>query len=550
MDRCSHLPVRCKVDDLAGLLIQARQAHRTSSTRGKRVRPRVRSTITFLIMNALSFFGLPELLSHLYLRWARFRQHVSLPLLALLALLQRTPIIQAVIGQGQQLVASSPGQVLRCGIASVAALGAIDTMAGATTFVITPVGSPEGTFAVNVGTAVNVNFTITDTPTPVKSWKVTGTLAPGLSIAGLSGGVVNLANPVILGTVTTAGTYSIDVKAYDKTGGTGKTDGVLYPITFIVSGTAVATAPSITTQPTAQVVTAGSSASFSVTASGTAPLTYQWKFNGTAISGATSSSYTLSNAQSANEGNYSVTVSNSANSVTSSAVSLLVSSSGTAPTFTLQPIGGTVVLGQVVVLNAKASGTPNYQWYKNGTAIVGATDSSLVISSVSSSSAGTYVLKASNNSATASSNPAELSIGSSQRAPMVNVSVLTTSVAGDPFTLGFVIAGTSAQTVIIRASGPSIATLVPGTMANPSLQLFNSNSTVIAENDDWNSTLAPLFAKAGAFAFIPNSKDAALVATLPPGNYTIQIKDSTNGTGKALAEVFLLEQPSATKSED
>ena len=287
-----------------------------------------------------------------------------------------------------------------------------------------------------------------------------------------------------------------------------------------------------------------------MTASGTAPLTYQWKFNGTAISGATSSSYTLSNAQSANEGNYSVTVSNSANSVTSSAVSLLVSSSGTAPTFTLQPIGGTVVLGQVVVLNAKASGTPNYQWYKNGTAIVGATDSSLVISSVSSSSAGTYVLKASNNSATASSNPAELSIGSSQRAPMVNVSVLTTSVAGDPFTLGFVIAGTSAQTVIIRASGPSIATLVPGTMANPSLQLFNSNSTVIAENDDWNSTLAPLFAKAGAFAFIPNSKDAALVATLPPGNYTIQIKDSTNGTGKALAEVFLLEQPSATKSED
>src|SRR5450759_4701550 len=50
--------------------------------------------------------------------------------------------------------------------------------------------------------------------------------------------------------------------------------------------------PSITTQPTSQTVTAGQTATFSVTASGTAPLSYQWQKNGTAISGATSASYT------------------------------------------------------------------------------------------------------------------------------------------------------------------------------------------------------------------------------------------------------------------
>src|ERR1017187_6948686 len=51
--------------------------------------------------------------------------------------------------------------------------------------------------------------------------------------------------------------------------------------------------PSITTQPASQTVTAGLAATFSVTASGTAPLSYQWWRNGTAISGATSASYTI-----------------------------------------------------------------------------------------------------------------------------------------------------------------------------------------------------------------------------------------------------------------
>src|SRR6185369_7618598 len=74
---------------------------------------------------------------------------------------------------------------------------------------------------------------------------------------------------------------------------------------------AAATAPTITTQPASQTVTAGSNATFSVVASGTAPLTYQWLFNGTNISGATNSSLTLTNVQSANAGSYTVTVTNS-----------------------------------------------------------------------------------------------------------------------------------------------------------------------------------------------------------------------------------------------
>jgi Cellulase (glycosyl hydrolase family 5)/Divergent InlB B-repeat domain/Carboxypeptidase regulatory-like domain/Immunoglobulin domain len=69
-------------------------------------------------------------------------------------------------------------------------------------------------------------------------------------------------------------------------------------------------APGITTQPQSQTVTAGQSVTFSVTTTGTAPLSYQWSIGGTAISGATSASYSISNAQAANAGTYTVTVSN------------------------------------------------------------------------------------------------------------------------------------------------------------------------------------------------------------------------------------------------
>jgi hypothetical protein len=84
------------------------------------------------------------------------------------------------------------------------------------------------------------------------------------------------------------------------------------------------TAPAITTQPANQTVTAGNSVTFSVTASGTAPLSYQWFLGGSAIADATGSSYTVSNAQSGNAGNYTVSITNLFGNVTSNVASLTV----------------------------------------------------------------------------------------------------------------------------------------------------------------------------------------------------------------------------------
>jgi hypothetical protein len=84
------------------------------------------------------------------------------------------------------------------------------------------------------------------------------------------------------------------------------------------------TGPAITTQPQGQTVTAGGNVQFSVTASGKPAPSYQWYFNGTAISGATGSSLSLTNVQSPNAGNYTVGVTNSSGSVTSNMASLTV----------------------------------------------------------------------------------------------------------------------------------------------------------------------------------------------------------------------------------
>ena len=88
-------------------------------------------------------------------------------------------------------------------------------------------------------------------------------------------------------------------------------------------------APSITTQPQSQTVTVGASVQFSVTATGRPAPNYQWNFNGTAISGATASSFSLASAQLSNAGDYTVMVSNNSGSVTSARATLTVNSAGT-----------------------------------------------------------------------------------------------------------------------------------------------------------------------------------------------------------------------------
>src|SRR5205085_3242638 len=96
------------------------------------------------------------------------------------------------------------------------------------------------------------------------------------------------------------------------------------------------------------MVVAGQTATFTVTATGTAPVSYQWQSNGTAIGGATADSYTTPATTTSDDGDqFTVVVSNAAGSVTSNAAALTVNAAPVAPTITTQPASQMKSAGQM-----------------------------------------------------------------------------------------------------------------------------------------------------------------------------------------------------------
>ncbi len=185
------------------------------------------------------------------------------------------------------------------------------------------------------------------------------------------------------------------------------------PYFFQISGVGGPQAPAITSQPVSQNVATGSTATFSVGASGTAPLSYQWFKNSAAISGATASSYTTPATTASDNGStFYVTVTNAAGSVTSSTATLTVSSP-VAPTITTQPSNATVNAGQTASFSVTATGTSplSYQWRKNGTNISGATAASYTTPATTTADSGsTFSVVVSNSVGGATSNNATLTV--------------------------------------------------------------------------------------------------------------------------------------------
>ena len=178
------------------------------------------------------------------------------------------------------------------------------------------------------------------------------------------------------------------------------------PINLHISG-----APSIITQPQDLVVSTGSNAIFSVSATGLPAPSYQWLFNDTnAVAGGTSNILTLLSVQTNQAGFYSVLVSNSVGKVTSTKAKLSVVD---APTITLQPQSYTVLQGTDVVFSVTAVGTAplSYQWLANCTRpISGATSPTLRLKNVGPLDSGTYCVTISNTLGVVSSQPAALRV--------------------------------------------------------------------------------------------------------------------------------------------
>ena len=530
---------------------------------------------------------------------------LNLPGAFLIALLQRTPVLRVASTAGEITRASPVGAMLRAAVATAASLGALHSLAGATTLSVSSGAATGVSGKVGAQLGPIAMGTIGTLAQPL-SWGISGTIPAGLRFLSSSGasltaaGTLNTPNGVMLltGTPTApAGIYALTLVAYQ---GVNRTliASPSYTYSIVITGGVVA-ATSITTQPASLVMVSGSTAVFSVVATG-AP-TYQWLKYGVALAGATNRTLVVP-ATAETVGSYSVVVTDALLSGTSASatlslattaeisrlinLSILTNISAADPDFTMGTVlGGTGTSGNKPLLvravgpSLAALGVPdtlddpklemfagaatfatNDNW-GGGTALsnafvqVGAfaytagnsRDAALFNAATP---ARDYTVRVSSGVAGASGAViAELydataaSAFTATTARLINVSVRKQIDAGATLTAGFVIGpsgGTVARTVLVRAIGPGLGVFgVPGTMPDPKLELF-SGANVIAASDNWggDASLTAAGKAVGAFAIADlQSKDAMILVTLAPGNYTAQVTGSGSG-GVALVEVY------------
>jgi hypothetical protein len=198
-------------------------------------------------------------------------------------------------------------------------------------------------------------------------------------------------------------------------------------------------APAILVAPASQSVNAGNAASFYVVTSGTAPLSYQWRKDGVTLPGATGSTLSIPNLQASHAGNYNVTVSNAAGSVTSTAAALTVHA---LPVIVTPPADQTIAIGERLRLSVVASGTSlSYAWRKDGAALPGASTATYEIAAAQVSHSGSYTAVVTSTAGSVTSAAARVAVVAV--APTVRTAPLAqTANAGEAVTFSVTANGT------------------------------------------------------------------------------------------------------------
>jgi hypothetical protein len=133
---------------------------------------------------------------------------------------------------------------------------------------------------------------------------------------------------------------------------------------------------------------------------------------------------------------------------------------------------------------------------------------------------------------------------------LANISTRAFVQTGDNVMIGgFIVQGVQRKRVIIRAIGPELTQYgVPNALANPTLELHNGTGALIAHNDNWMTTILGGIITTDQVHDITDSghaptdpRESAIIATLPPGNYTAIVRGVNNTTGVALVEVYDLQ---------
>lgn len=274
--------------------------------------------------------------------------------------------------------------------------------------------------------------------------------------------------------------------------------------------------PMIQSQPGNLNVTVGATAVFASTVSGAAPLSYQWRRNGSNLTGANSAILTLSNVSALNDGRYDLVVTNRAGSVTSEPAVLQVTL-GTpialAPTIAAPPASITVAAGNAANFAVAVNGTGpySYLWMKNGVQapIPNGDFPSFGIASVTAADAGTYSVRVTNSVGTVVSAAATLTV--------------TTGVGGTvPPTLTTAPVGLA----VLPGGGATFAVAVAGTA--PFTYQWRRNGTDIA----------------GATGAVLN---IAAVNALDAGQYTIEVRNAVGVAASNAVPLIVIGAPVITQ---
>jgi hypothetical protein len=338
-------------------------------------------------------------------------------------------------------------------------------------------------------------------------------------------------------------------------------------------------------------VTAGAGATFSVVATGSAPFTYQWLKNGSAIPQATGATYVLPTTTVEAAGDYSVLVSNALGATESNRVTLNVTVPPPPPPESfltnlavrakLGPEDSAITLGFVLRSSApkpmlvRAVGPslalfgidgsladPRLALYDDTAALIAENDDWPMELAATFAPVGAFALPAGSadaallvhlpagaTTARASGPGSGVALvevydpAASARSKIINFSARALVGQGeDVMIAGFGLDGAGTKRILLRALGPQLEAFgVTGVLANPLLEVFAADGTKLAENDDWDPDLAPVFATAGASALPAGSRDAAVVLTLSAGlRYTLVVRGDGAMSGEALLEIYEL----------
>ncbi|MEY4686168.1 MAG: hypothetical protein RIR76_191 [Verrucomicrobiota bacterium] len=488
------------------------------------------------------------------------------------------------------------GRVIGNGMAVIDAIGALPRVNAGSPFNELPVrnftsGQVGAANLILVNSVSAASIYPGDGPLAILSFTATSSHPEVISVA------VN--NSTLVLSPVGGGVATVNVTAIDTNGAS-----VAAAVSVTVAGTNSARAPAISSQPPALLrLAAGTTptVALSVAATGTPSPAYQWRRNGVAIPGETSPSLVLTRATEAQAGAYTCVVSNSNGSVTSetSTVSFIAATAAETGRLINLSIRSTLAPGEQMTMGTVLGGAgtrgtkallarvagpslaqfglnefvpdPRMSLVRTGSGTVSVNDDwgdgtvpatafsevgAFPFTSVRSRDAaiyqpallaGDYTVELGDKGGSSGdviaelydSTPGTAFTGTTPR--LINVSVRQSISETSKLVAGFVIGGTTARTVLIRAIGPGLAVFgVPETMPDPGLKLLSTNSTLIGANDNWGGTaqLTAASAAVGAFAVTnPSSNDAMLLITLPAGEYTTEVTGKGAG-GAALVEVY------------